>query len=83
MCDLVTERRDWNLQMLKHWIHLCILDKMSNIQLPNGDLEPDKFMLEGVACEVGSVKQLYGVMMHVGNINVDHEWKRIWRLRVP
>lgn len=30
------------------------------------------------------MKQFYGLMMHFdNNNNVDHDWKRIWRLRVP
>lgn len=40
--------------------------------------------MEGIKQEVGSVKQFYGLMMHFdNNNNVDHDWKRIWRLRVP
>lgn len=56
---------------------------MSNIQPPNGELNPDKFRLEGLAHGVGLVKQFYGLMTHFDNTNVDHEWKRIWRLRFP
>lgn len=82
MCDLVTGNGDWNWKILHQWLPQDIFDKISNTQPPNGDLEADKFKLDGVAHEVGSKKYLYNLMAPHDHVNATHDCKIIWRLKV-
>lgn len=83
MCDLVTGRGDLNWKILQQWLPQGILDKINNIQPPNGDLEEDKFIMDGVVHEVGLVKHFYRLMVHLDHANATHDWKIIWWLKVP
>lgn len=83
MTNLVIGRGDWNWQILQQWLPQGILDKINNMQSPNGDLEADKFMVDGIVHEVGSMKHFYSLMAHHDHANETYDWKIIWRIKVP
>ncbi|KAI5426259.1 hypothetical protein KIW84_031895 [Lathyrus oleraceus] len=73
--DLVTENGQWNLHILQQWMPQGILDKLSNFQPLNGDVDVYNFTMEHENLDCGSVKQLYELLVQHEDKSTSHDFR--------
>ncbi|GAU26489.1 hypothetical protein TSUD_361220 [Trifolium subterraneum] len=82
VCDLVDSSGEWNWSMMRGWMPVDLLHKISAI-LPPSDVNGDDQQLgSGTGSKKFSVSDMYSVLCGFDNYYEARSWKLLWKLHV-